>query len=271
MSPTTFFHLPRESRDQIYTLLVATTHQFQIYADTIITLIARCPGDNAMESYPSWLMANKAIQCEGFEHLQRTGGIELIIRKDAWWADNYYNTEIWGAFRPLQMRTLDVFIEPGQSNKQGSDSNLRGRRPYQVHVTAASYLSHLLNDISGMGALQVLTVSNSVVSCHSPTPKQVKIAIRSVLPQLRLFEYEIQFPSDPRDDSILENLDRHFKKMMTTKEMGELLLLDETPPELERVDQGRRGLGRRERLAVYVVEGGVDGNGGVGSRNDQTW
>ncbi|KAH7073131.1 hypothetical protein BKA63DRAFT_567708 [Paraphoma chrysanthemicola] len=40
MSLTTFFHLPRELRDQIYTILLATTYAFQIHANMSMVLIA---------------------------------------------------------------------------------------------------------------------------------------------------------------------------------------------------------------------------------------
>jgi hypothetical protein len=189
---TTFFDLPRELRDEVYSYLVSGIAPFRFSSDDNVTLLAKGPLEAPTSAYPSWLLLNKAIHREGIEYLQQIGTVELVIKEKTWYADDFYDARIFAPFRPLQIRELhiDLLSQEGTWKLAVLDPKLR-RHPYQVRVSAVDYMTHVVNDIAGLGKLEVLRLTTTSMPAVL-SPQNIHRAISRVLPQLRRFEYEIK-------------------------------------------------------------------------------
>jgi hypothetical protein len=185
-------------------------------------------------TYSSWLLLNKAIHREGIEYLQQIGTVELVIKKKAWYADDFYDAQIFAPFRPLQIRELhiDLLSQEGTWKLAVLDPKLR-RHPYQVRVSAVDYMTRVVDDIADLGKLEVLRLTTTSMPAGS-SPKDIHRAISRVLPQLRRFEYEvkdallrrpsswIRDPLVPRVTSQIRIFNRHDMAGLVLQSKGDL-------------------------------------------------
>jgi hypothetical protein len=187
-----FFHLPRELRDEVYSYLVSGTAPFRFSSDNNITLLAKGQLDGPTSTYPSWLLPNKAIHHESIEYLQRIGSVELTINKKAWYADDFYDAQTFAPFRPLQIRQLHINLLNLEDTGNLPNPDPKHRRyPYQILVSAMDYMTHVLDDIAGLGKLEVPRLTMKSIPGVS-SPKNIHLVISRVLPQLRRFEYDVK-------------------------------------------------------------------------------
>ncbi|KAF2033907.1 hypothetical protein EK21DRAFT_86055 [Setomelanomma holmii] len=241
--PTTFFDLPAELRDEVYAYLWSDVDFFYVRHNGNITLLGDSPYDGQSFIRLRGPYTSGKMLPEATAVFQRVGSFRLLIRRNTWYAAEFFESGFFAPFSHHHIRELTIDHRIPRSLQSPASPSGPSKRPfYKVPVTSFDYIHHFMREIFSHSNLKVFRIHTFAQDTKYNTNTEVQslhVAIQVIISYLQRFELNFfgQLPvarrlapgeTDLIRDSMVAameaRIDSHVAKMRS-KDMGGIVEL----------------------------------------------